>query len=104
MTGANTEQRLQAAEAELTKLRIKVAELDILVGVLLHADATAAADTKAVALDRIKKALPTMREASPRGRGEGRPRLRLVDGTGSVSGQDLDEGLRRVRAGRGEAR
>lgn len=94
MTGADTEQRLQAAEAELTELRIEVAKLNVLVGVLLHEDPDKQANVDA---NRIMTAI---NRPSPRVR----PQLRLVDDAGSVSGQDLDEGLRRVRAARGEAR
>ncbi|MGC9543596.1 hypothetical protein [Streptomyces sp. UG1] len=95
----STEQRLAAAERQLSELRVQVAELDMLVQVLLCRDAPGNADT-----DRIKKSLKVMREASPRGRGAERPQLRLVSGADSVCGQDMDEGLRRVRAARGEGR
>ena len=94
MTRADMERRLAVAEQQLTQLRIEVAKLNVLVGVLLHADTPAAADTEAVA-----RALGVIREAEPTR--EGRPRLSLVTGTVSVSGQDLDEGLRRVRVGEG---
>ncbi|QFQ98576.1 hypothetical protein F9278_23140 [Streptomyces phaeolivaceus] len=94
MMQAETEQRLAAAEQELSQLRVQVAKLNVLVGVLLHRDAPAAADTEAVA-----RALGVIREAEPPR--EGRPRLSLVPGAGSVSGRDLDEGLRRARVGEG---
>ncbi|MFM9723719.1 hypothetical protein [Streptomyces scabiei] len=92
MTQADTERRLAVAEQQLTQLRIEVAKLNILVGVLLHRGTPAAADTEAVA-----RALGVIREPSR----ERRPRLSLVAGAGSVSGRDLDEGLRRVRVGEG---
>ncbi|MDK1342264.1 hypothetical protein QNO09_02825 [Streptomyces sp. 378] len=82
------EQRLAVAERQLAELRIEVAKLNVLVGVLLHADAPAAADT-----ERLAEAVGVIRKASPR------PRLRLVDDAGSVDGQALAEGLRRVRGG-----
>lgn len=91
MTITETGQRLAAAERQLAELQIEVAKLSVLVGVLLQADTPAAVDTEAIA-----NALGVIRQASPRR--EDRPQLRLVD-TGSVAGQDLAEGLRRVRGG-----
>lgn len=97
MTQTETEQRLAVAERQLTELRIEVAKLNILVGVLMQADRPADANVELVA-----QAAVTLFEASPR-RG-GRQHLRLVDNDASVDGQFLDEGLRRVRAARGEGR
>lgn len=97
MTKAETEQRLAMAEEQLRELRVRVCTLDVLVQVLLARDEPAGAD-----VDGIGRALQTIRQASPRS--SSRPRLRLVSGEGSVGGQDLDEGLRRVRAARGEGR
>ncbi len=88
------EQRLVVAERQLSELRIEVAKLNVLVGVLLRADAPQGADT-----ERIAEAVGVIRQASPRT--AHRPRLRLVDDAGSVDGQDVAEGLRRVRAGHG---
>ncbi|MDX2937657.1 hypothetical protein [Streptomyces ipomoeae] len=85
------------AEQQLTHLRVEVAKLNVLVGILLEVDAPAAADTEAVA-----QSLGVIREAEPRR--EGRPRLSLVADAGRVSGSDLFEGLRRVRAGQRQSR
>ncbi|WP_435210743.1 hypothetical protein [Streptomyces sp. bgisy034] len=93
----STEQRLAVAERQLSELRIEVAKLNVLVGVLLRADAPAAADTESIA-----EAVGVIRRASRRP--ARRPRLRLVDDVGSVDSQDLAEGLRRVRAGHGDGR
>ncbi|MDK1348273.1 hypothetical protein QNO09_34355 [Streptomyces sp. 378] len=92
MTQTKMERRLAVAERQLSELRIEVAKLNVLVGVLLQADAPQAADT-----ERLAEAVGVIRPAD-------RPRLRLVDGTASVSGDDLEEGLRRVRTGHGEGR
>lgn len=92
-----TERRLAAAERQLSELRIEVAKLNVLVGVLMQADRPAAAN-----VERVAQAAATLFESSPR-RG-GRGHLRLVDDDASVDGQFLDEGLRRVRAARGESR
>lgn len=91
------EQRLDVAERQLSELRIEVAKLNVLVGVLLHADTPEAADTESIA-----EAVGVIRQASPQT--ADRPQLRLVDDAGSVDGQDLEEGLRRVRTGRGGGR
>jgi hypothetical protein len=77
-------QRLADAERELSQLRVTVAELRTLVGVLMHRE---------VPLQDAP--LPAARR---------RPSLRLVPAADSVTGQDMDEALRRVRAQRGEAR
>ncbi|MDN3023827.1 hypothetical protein [Streptomyces sp. S.PB5] len=90
------ERRLAVAERQLSELRIEVAKLNVLVGVLMQADRPADAN-----VERVAQAAATLFEASPR-RG-GRRHLRLVDDA-SVDGQFLDEGLRRVRAARGEGR
>ncbi|MGW2126273.1 hypothetical protein [Streptomyces sp. NPDC001758] len=87
-----TEQRLAVAEQQLSELRVTVAELRTLVGVLMYRTAPAAEQIPAAG-DR-----PVPR------RGEGQPRLRLIPAQDSVSGQEMNEGLRRVRAGRGGAR
>ncbi|KUO19674.1 hypothetical protein [Streptomyces dysideae] len=97
MTQTETEQRLAVAELQLTELRIEVAKLNVLVGVLMYRDAPEEADTEAVA-----RAVNVVKEARPCRKN--RPRLRLVDAEGSIGGRDLDEGLRRVRAGQGEGR
>lgn len=93
----DTERRLQEAELQLTQLRIKMAELNALVGILLLWDAR-----EDVAGDGIKKATGVLEQALPRR--EVRPQLRLVHDADSVSGKDMDEGLRRVRTARGESR
>ncbi|MEU2975987.1 hypothetical protein ABZ678_02960 [Streptomyces hirsutus] len=93
MTQTETEQRLAEAERQLSQLRIHVAKLDVLVQTLMRSDAPAAADT-----DRIARAVGVIRQTHPR------PILRLVDDAASVSGEDLNEGLRRVRAERGGSR
>lgn len=86
------EQRLAVAERQLSELRIEVAKLNVLIGVLLHADAPETADT-----ERVARAVGVIRQASPRT--PARLQLRLVDDAGSVDGQDLEEGLRRVHGG-----
>lgn len=96
MTQADTERRLQAAERQLSELRTEVARLNVLVGVLLHRDAPEHADTEQVA-----RAVGVVRESRPRS--STTAHLRLVDDAG-VDGRFLDEGLRRVRAGRGDGR
>lgn len=95
MTQAETERRLQVAERELSALRTEVAKLNVLVGVLLHRDAPEHADTAQVA-----RAVGVVRQSRPQ---SSTARLRLVDDAG-VDGRFLDEGLRRVRAGRGDGR
>ena len=95
MTQTDTERRLQVAERQLSELRVEVAKLNVLVGVLLHQDAPEHADTKQVA-----RAVGVVRQSRPR---SSTARLRLVDDAG-VDGEFLDEGLRRVRAGRGDGR
>ena len=70
--------------------------MNVLVGVLMQADRPEPGN-----VERVAEAAATLFEASPR-RG-GRGHLRLVD-EGSVDGRFLDEGLRRVRAARGEGR
>ncbi|KUO21474.1 hypothetical protein [Streptomyces dysideae] len=105
------EQRLAVAERQLSELRIEVAKLNVLVGVLMYRDAPEEADTEAVAraVNVVKEARPARLSSREdhllrRPRAKSRPRLRLVDDVGSVDGQDLEEGLRRVRAGRGDGR
>ena len=71
MMQAETEQRLVVAERQVAELRVEVAKLNVLVGVLLHRDAPEAADTAAVV-----QALGVIKETSPRG--ESRSRLSLV--------------------------
>ncbi|MFI5883400.1 hypothetical protein [Streptomyces sp. NPDC051554] len=95
MTQTDTERRLLAAEEQLSELRIEVAKLNILVGVLMQADRPEPEN-----VERVAQAAATLFEVSPR---RGRGHLRLVD-EGSVDGRFLDEGLRRVRAARGEGR
>ncbi|MEU2895232.1 hypothetical protein ABZ690_17890 [Streptomyces sp. NPDC006967] len=92
MTQTETEQRLAVAERQLSELRVTVAKLHTLVGVLMYRTAPAAEQIPAAA-DRPRP-----------GRGEDRPKLRLIPAQDSVSGQEMNEGLRRVRAGRGGAR
>ncbi|MFE7980605.1 hypothetical protein ACFUZA_00240 [Streptomyces cellulosae] len=92
MTHTETEQRLAAAEQQLSDLRTTVAELRVLVGVLMQ-QAAPGTGGAARAVDG----------RTPR-RGEGRPRLRLIPAQDSISGQEMDEGLRRVRAARGGGR
>lgn len=91
-----TEQRLAAVERELSVLRVHAARLDVLVQVLLHANRSGSADT-----EQLARAVGVIEQAVPR---SSRARLRLVDEAGSVDGQDLEEGLRRVRAGRADGR
>ncbi|MDW8807435.1 hypothetical protein P1P68_22265 [Streptomyces scabiei] len=96
MTQADTERRLAVAERQVTELRVEVATLTALVGVLLHRDAPDHADTEMVA-----RAVGVVRESRPRS--STTAHLRLVDDAG-VDGRFLDEGLRRARTGRGEGR
>lgn len=96
-TQTQTEQRLADAERQLSEMRIELAKLNVLVGVLMQADRPADAN-----VERVAQAAATLFESSPR-RSSRTAHLRLVDDAG-VDGQFLDEGLRRVRAARGESR
>lgn len=107
MTQTETERRLVAAEQELRTLRaelsaLKVAAAETRVMVKL----TAMQTPEARELLGVLVAEPSDYGVPQKPRPAARPRLRLVDGggEGSASGQDLDEGLRRVRAMRGESR
>ena len=97
MTQTETEQRLAQVELELTRMKVHVAELDVLVRILLNQDSPAPTGVEA-----IKKSLAVLRRAETAA-GRTRPRLRLVPAPSadSVSGQDVDEALRRVRRGEG---
>ncbi|WP_430378447.1 hypothetical protein [Streptomyces sp. B1-3] len=95
MENRTESERLAAAEQQLSEMRVELAKLNVLVGVLMQAERPAAANVELVAA--------TLFEASPRPRPSRTAHLRLVDDAG-IDGQFLDEGLRRVRAARGEGR
>jgi hypothetical protein len=96
MTPAETEQRLADAERELSELRIAVAELRAVLLLSLEAESP---DEKEV-LDHVKEVIS---ERPPRDAVRGRPRLRSVPRCGD-SAPDMDEALRRARAGGGGGR
>lgn len=89
---------LDAERRKVSELRTEIATLNILVGVLLEAGRTGSADVQKVA-----ESAEVIRQAAPRPRPSRSAHLRLVDDAG-VDGRFLDEGLRRVRAARGEGR
>jgi hypothetical protein len=98
MTQTEAQRRLAQVERELTRLKVHAAELDVLVRILLNQ-----ASPTPMGVEGVKQSLNELRRAET-GAGLARPHLRLVADAGSVSGQDLDEGLRRVRAGQGDGR
>lgn len=92
MSMTEMHRRLTDAERELSQLRVTVAELRTLVGVLMRRDAPLQ-----------EGPLPAVVGQQPQPR-DTRPSLRLVPAADSVTGRDMDEALRRVRAQRGEGR
>lgn len=94
MTQTDTERRLAVAEEQLTELRIETAKLNIMVQLLLRQAGSGD-------LDEMERAVGVVQQSRPRSSRSAH--LRLVDDAG-VDGQFLDEGLRRVRAARGESR
>ncbi|NUV63239.1 hypothetical protein [Streptomyces sp. CAI-85] len=121
-TRTDLERRLRDAEDRLSRLLIKVAEVNVLVGVLMAsrhrpegtskeeaigievvAESAALVLESGVHLDRRHLYLAHSEDviAQPAPKRRRRPRLRAVPTGDSVSGQDMDEALRRVREGDG---
>ncbi|MFF2212884.1 hypothetical protein [Streptomyces antibioticus] len=119
-THTDLERRLRDAEDRLSRLLIKVAEVNVLVGVLMASRHRPEGTSKEEAIEVVAQSAALVIESGehldrrhlylahsedvieqPAPKRRRRPRLRAVPTGDSVSGQDMDEALRRVREGDG---